>query len=74
MSARMQLRHFWPSSRCAPPALAVAAEPPASPSATPIKHTSSKACNKQADAKKLTGSARAQFIKSCTKRPEAVNQ
>lgn len=42
-----------------------AAEPPASPSATPIKHTSLKACNQQADAKKLTGSARAQFIKQC---------
>jgi len=43
---------------------ATAAEPPASPSATPIKH-SLKACNKQADTKKLTGAARAQFVKSC---------
>ena len=31
--------------------------------ATPVKHTSLKACNKQADAKKLTGPARAQFVK-----------
>lgn len=43
----------------------VAAEPPAAPSATPIKHTSLKACNQQADAKKLTGPARAQFVKDC---------
>jgi hypothetical protein len=40
------------------------AEPPASPSATPIRH-SLKACNQQADGKKLTGAARAQFVKSC---------
>jgi hypothetical protein len=44
---------------------ALGAEPPASPSATPIKHTSLKACNQQADAKRLTGAARAQFVKSC---------
>jgi hypothetical protein len=43
----------------------LAAEPPASPSATPIKHTSVKACNKQADAKKLSGATRTQFLKSC---------
>lgn len=43
----------------------LAAEPPAAPSATPIKHTSLKACNQQADAKKLTGPARAQFVKGC---------
>jgi len=45
-------------------ATATAAEPPASPSVTPIKH-SLKACNRQADTKKLTGAARAQFLKSC---------
>jgi hypothetical protein len=44
---------------------ALAAEPPAAPSATPIKHTSLTACNKQADAKKLSGSARAQYVKDC---------
>ncbi len=43
----------------------LAAEPPAAPSATPIKHTSLKSCNKQADAKKLSGSARNQFVKDC---------
>jgi hypothetical protein len=44
---------------------AVAADPPAVPSATPVKHASLKVCNKQADAKKLTGPARAQFVKDC---------
>jgi hypothetical protein len=44
---------------------ALGAEPPASPSATPVKHASLKACNKQADAKKLTGAARSQFVKGC---------
>lgn len=44
---------------------APAAEPPAAPSATPIKHTTLKGCNKRADSKKLTGAARAQFIKDC---------
>jgi hypothetical protein len=43
----------------------LAAAPPAAPSATPVKHASLKVCNKQADAKKLTGSARAQFVKDC---------
>jgi GTP cyclohydrolase I len=42
-----------------------AAEPPAAPSATPVKHLSLKVCNKQADAKKLTGPERAQFVKDC---------
>jgi hypothetical protein len=46
-------------------AAAVAAEPPASPSATPVKHPSLKVCNKQADARHLTGAARAQFVKDC---------
>jgi hypothetical protein len=41
-----------------------AAEPPAAPSATPIKHNF-KACAKQADAKKLTGVARRDYLKSC---------
>jgi|HubBroStandDraft_6_1064221.scaffolds.fasta_scaffold182561_2 hypothetical protein len=45
-------------------AAAPAAEPPASPSATPIKR-SLKACNQQADGRKLTGAARAQFVKNC---------
>jgi psiF repeat len=42
-----------------------AAEPPAEPSATPVKHPSLKVCNKQADARHLTGDARAQFVKNC---------
>ena len=43
----------------------LAAEPPAAPSATPVKHPSLKVCNKQADARHLTGDARAQFVKNC---------
>jgi psiF repeat len=42
---------------------AVAADPPATPSANPVP--SLKACNQKADAKKLTGPARAQFVKDC---------
>jgi psiF repeat len=44
---------------------AFGADPPATPSATPVKHPSLKVCNKQADAKQLTGPARAQFVKDC---------
>ena len=44
---------------------ALAAEPPAKPSATPVKHPSLKVCNKQADGKKLSGAARTQFVKDC---------
>lgn len=42
-----------------------AAEQPAAPTATPVKHPSLKVCNKQADAKQLTGEARSQFVKDC---------
>jgi len=45
--------------------LAAAAEQPAAPTATPLKHPSLKVCNKQADAKQLTGDARTQFVKDC---------
>jgi hypothetical protein len=45
--------------------LAASAEPPAYPSATPLKHNSLKACNQLADAKKLTGTARTQFVRHC---------
>jgi len=45
--------------------LAAAADPPVAPSATPVKHPSLKVCNKQADAKQLTGDARSQFVKDC---------
>jgi hypothetical protein len=45
--------------------IATAADLPAAPSATPVNHPSLKVCNKQADARKLTGQARAQFIKDC---------
>jgi hypothetical protein len=42
-----------------------AADQPAAPTATPLKHPSLKVCNKQADAKQLTGDARAQFVRDC---------
>ena len=45
--------------------IAAAAGQPAAPTATPVKHPSLKVCNKQADAKQLTGPARAQFVKDC---------
>ncbi|MBS0365300.1 MAG: hypothetical protein JSR67_05690 [Proteobacteria bacterium] len=44
---------------------AMAADPPAAPSATPIRHPSLKVCNKRADTRTLTGAARAKFIKDC---------
>jgi len=45
--------------------IAAAADQPAAPTATPVKHPSLKVCNKQADAKALTGDARTQFVKDC---------
>jgi hypothetical protein len=42
-----------------------AADPPATPSATPVKHPSLKACNQQADARKLTGKERSHFVLDC---------
>jgi Spy/CpxP family protein refolding chaperone len=45
--------------------VAFAADQPAAPSATPVKHPSTKACNKMADQKKLTGKERSQFVKDC---------
>ena len=44
---------------------AAAADPPAAPTATPVKHPSLKVCNKQADAKQLSGEVRTQFVKDC---------
>ena len=45
--------------------LAAAADQPAAPTATPVKHPSLTVCNKQADAKQLAGDARAQFVTDC---------
>ena len=45
--------------------IAAAADQPAAPTATPVKHPSLKVCNKQADAKQLSGDARTQFVKDC---------
>jgi hypothetical protein len=44
---------------------ALGADPPATPSATPLKHPSLKACNQQADARKLTGKERAHYVVEC---------
>jgi hypothetical protein len=38
---------------------------PSGASANPVKPMSLKACNKQADAKSLTGAPRASFVKNC---------
>jgi psiF repeat len=38
---------------------------PSGASATPVKPMSLKACNKQADAKSLTGARRSAFVKNC---------
>ena len=55
--------------------VALAAEPLASPSATPVKHNSLKICNQQADTRKLTGATRAQFVKHCqTEKARAGSQ
>jgi hypothetical protein len=53
---------------------ALAVEPPASPSATPVQHPSLKVCSKQADTKQLTGPARSQFVKDCRAGKPAVAQ
>jgi hypothetical protein len=45
-------------------AFAFAADPPATSSAMPVENTSLKVCNKQADARQLSGAARAQFVKN----------
>jgi len=47
---------------------------PSGAKANPVKPMSLKACNKQADAKSLTGAPRASFVKNCrggTKSPSA---
>lgn len=45
---------------------AFAADAPAADAgAAPAKHMSLKACNKQADEKKLTGADRSAFVKEC---------
>lgn len=46
--------------------LALAAEPPAAPTATPVKHPTLKSCNREATAKKLSGRDREQYVKDCT--------
>jgi hypothetical protein len=38
---------------------------PTAPAATPVKKPSLKSCNKKADAQKLTGKERSQFVTDC---------
>jgi hypothetical protein len=47
---------------------ALAAEPPAAPSATPVKHPTLKSCNREATAKQLSGKQREQYVRECTAR------
>ena len=44
---------------------ALAAEPPAAPTATPVRHPTLKSCNREANAKQLAGRQREQFVKEC---------
>jgi len=44
---------------------ALAAEPPAAPSATPVKHPTLESCNREATARKLSGKEREQYVKDC---------
>jgi hypothetical protein len=45
---------------------------PSGASATPVKPMSLKACNKQADAKNLTGAQRSAFVKNCRGGPKGA--
>ena len=45
---------------------AIAADPPAAPTATPVKHPTLKSCNREATAKQLSGKQREQYVKDCT--------
>jgi len=45
---------------------AIAADPPAAPTATPVKHPTLKSCNREATAKQLAGKQREQYVKDCT--------
>jgi hypothetical protein len=53
-----------------PPATTTAT--PSSASANPVKPMSLKACNKQADAKSLTGAQRSTFVKNCRGGPKGA--
>ena len=45
---------------------AIAADPPAAPTATPVKHPTLKSCNREATTKQLSGKQREQYVKDCT--------
>ncbi|MBS0579702.1 MAG: hypothetical protein JSR36_10635 [Proteobacteria bacterium] len=65
MTARAWARKVFAALGLLACGIAAAAEPLASPSATPVRHNSLKTCNQQADARNLSGNARAQFVKHC---------
>ena len=44
---------------------ASAADPPAAPSATPVKHPTLKSCNREASARQLAEKQREQYVKDC---------
>jgi hypothetical protein len=44
---------------------AFAAEPPAAPSATPVKHPTLKSCNREASARQLAQKEREQYVRDC---------
>jgi len=62
---RMNLKSLIAVLALAAAATALAAEPPAAPSATPVKHPTLKSCNREATAKQLAGKQREQFVKEC---------
>lgn len=61
----MNLKTLIAALALAAGAAAFAAEPPAAPSATPVKHPTLKSCNRQATSKQLAGRQREQFVKEC---------
>ncbi len=65
MAARGKARTMLAALALCIGTFAAATEPLAAPSATPVKHNSLKTCNQQADARSLSGSARAQYVKHC---------
>ncbi|MDE2138649.1 MAG: hypothetical protein KGJ68_14555 [Gammaproteobacteria bacterium] len=62
----MSLRLFLAALAIAACGNALAAEPPAAPSAVPVRHPSLKSCNREATAKQLSGKRREQYVKDCT--------
>ena len=73
MAARAGARTVFAALGLLACGFATAAEPLASPSATPVRHNSLKSCSAQADARNLTGNNRAQFVKHCQAQTVSTN-